>query len=79
MPARAEHCYDPLHITLLGVAMRSKDSGNTDLAVLGILGAMTGGYLRYLWIGSGSTLLILGAVVALIAGVAMAAVGFHPD
>jgi hypothetical protein len=79
MPARAEHCYDPLHITLLGVAMRSKDSGNTGLAVLGILGAMTGGYLGYLWIGSGSTLLILGAVVALIAGVAMAAVGFHPD
>lgn len=59
--------------------MKPKDSGSTALAFLGILGAMTGAYLGYLWIESSSTLLILGAVVSLIAGVAMAAVGFHPD
>lgn len=59
--------------------MKDSNSANTSFACLGILTAMGGGYLGYLWIESGSILLISGAIVALTGGVMLAAAGFNSD
>lgn len=59
--------------------MDAKNSGFVGIAIIGILVALVGGYLGYLWIGSDSVLLLLGALIALVAGVTMTVIGFNAD
>lgn len=59
--------------------MNSKDSGLVGLALVGILVGMAGLYLGYLWMGTGSVLMLIGALIALAAGVTMTVIGFNAD
>lgn len=63
----------------LGGEMDAKNSGLVGLILLGILISVAGLYLGYLWIGNGSMLLLLGALIALVAGVTLTLVGFNAD
>ena len=59
--------------------MNAKNAGLVGLALLGIIVTIIGLYLGYLWLGSGSILMLLLALGSLVAGITMTVIGFSAD
>lgn len=62
------------------VTLNAKDSGLVGLSIIGILIALVGGWMVFSWFSSGSFLMmIVGGLIALVAGITVAVIGFNAD
>lgn len=66
-------------LALWGKKVNAKDSGLVGLAVVGVLLTLIGFYVGYLWLNSGGILYLLIALVVVVSGITMAAIGFNSD